>query len=332
MATPPSPAKSALKTSLPSAFAAVNAEQPPAPYPSQAEQTKYLEGRPGANARHLGVALQHAHQIQAQKDAEEMILDRTIELLALPASLSANPANPSAPDVLAFKSALAVFRPSDYDNLVMERNYEDLCGYGLCSAKNRKQGNLKGNTFHFKYGAKGSGPGGRGRSMDIVPRENLEKWCSDECAERALFIRVQLAEEPVWERRADDTRGSNIVLLEEARAKRSKSKGKGKAPASSSNQASETADVVAGIEKLDIKDPGRSRELAVERGDSTAAFRDGRVGVFIKENENAEGSSASAPQQRPEDLDGGSIEGYVPQAQREKGPIEREEPDLLDQI
>ena len=328
MATPPAPAKSTLKTSLPSAFAAVSAEQPPAPssLPSQEEQDKYLQGRPGANARHLGIALQHAHQIQAQKQAEEMILDRTIELLALPASPSANPTNPSAPDVLALKSALSVFRPSDYDNLVMERNYDDLCGYGLCPRKNRKQGDFKGDTFHFKWGAKGSGPGGRGRSMDIVSRENLEKWCSDECAERALFIRVQLAEEPIWERRAGDTRGSNIVLLEEARARqhRSKSKGKGKAP--------ETASVVAGLEKLEIRDPGRSRELAVERGDSTVAFRDGRVDVSVKENEHAAQSSASAPVQRPEDLVGGSIEGYVPQGKREKDSTEKDEPDLLDQI
>ncbi|KAJ5232574.1 Protein of unknown function DUF408 [Penicillium chermesinum] len=342
MATPPAPAKSPLKTSLPSAFAAVSAEQPPAPqpFPSQDDQEKYLQNRPGANAHHLSIAMQHAHQIQAQKESENMILDRTIELLELPTSSAADPANPVAPDVLAFKTALSVFRPSDYDNLILERNYEDLCGYGLCPRKNRKQGNLKGNTFHFKWGAKGSGPGGRGRSMDIVPREDLEKWCSDECGERALFIRVQLAEEPVWARRATDARGSNITLLEEERAKlksKRKAKGKGKAPDAADVVAGledlkiqepshSHPDVVAGLENLNIQDPDRSRKLAVERGDSAIAFRDGRVDIHIQENENASRASASAPQLRPEDALGGSIEG------REKDSATLDGPDLFDQI
>ena len=31
-----------------------------------------------------------------------------------------------------------------------------------------------------------------------MEKQKLEKWCSDECGRRALFIRVQLNKEPAW--------------------------------------------------------------------------------------------------------------------------------------
>ena len=333
MATPPISLRPVLKTSLPSAYAAVNAEQPPEPssLPSQEDQDKYLRGRPGATPRHLGIALQHAHQIQAQKDAENMILDRTIELLAIPTSPSANPAAPSPEDAQIFKSALVLFRPSDYDNLIMERNYEDLCGYGLCPRKHRKEDSAKGTTFHFKWGAKGSGPGGRGRTMDIVPRDKIEKWCSDDCAERALYIRVQLAEEPVWERRADDTRGGNIILLEEARAKRQRRQGEISPSTSTAPQSSE-AGICADMKNLKIQDPKRSRELALERGDTSATLQQGRVDVQITEKQQVANPNVMPPQMGVDDATGGSIEGYVPKEQRSPTSVDQDDGDLLDQI
>ncbi|KAJ5176100.1 uncharacterized protein N7482_001977 [Penicillium canariense] len=323
MATQQGSSKSTLKTSLPSAYAAVQAEQPvdTSQHPSQEEQEKYLSGRPRATPQHLGVALQHAHQIQAQKDAENMILDRIIELLALPSSPSADPAAPSAADAQAFKSALLDFRPSDYDSYIMERNNEDLCGYGLCRREHGNARRGKDQIFQFKWGAKGSGPGGRGRSMDIVPHEKLEKWCSDECAERALFIRVQLTEQPVWERRGNASRGMNIELLEEARAKGPKRRTEGSTSA---------AAVTAEMKNLNLQDPGRSQELAMERGDSGRSPRGARVDVRIKEKDQS--MAASAPEWRPEDATGGSIEGYVPQNRRDKDAMDLDSGDLLDQI
>ncbi|KAJ5666959.1 hypothetical protein N7462_011368 [Penicillium macrosclerotiorum] len=302
MATPQGSSHSALKTSLPSAFAAANADQPASHLPSQEEQEKYLPGRPAATPRHLGIALQHAHQIQAQKDAEDMILDRIIDLLTLPSSPSANPAAPSPADTQAFKSAIVHFTPKNYDNLITERNFEGLCGYTLCPQEHRTNGGTN-QAFSFKWGAKGSGPGGRGRSMDIVPQEQLAKWCSDECAERALFIRVQLAEEPVWGRRAADTDAIKIELLEESRAHQRKLKA----------GSSSTAAVAASLRDLKIQDPERARELAMERGDTSLPLRQGRVDVQIKEKEHNVQSTARAPQMRAEDAMGGSIEGYVPQ-------------------
>ncbi len=59
------------------------------------------------------------------------------------------------------------------------------------------------------------------RNRKVVPREKLEMWCSDQCAERALYLRVQLAEEPVlWERRAVDSLTKPPELLEEAPCRR----------------------------------------------------------------------------------------------------------------
>jgi hypothetical protein len=311
-----------LKTSLPETFAAINAQRPSPPsylHPSQEEQDRYLGGRPGATQQHLEIALQHAQQIQTQKDAEDVILNN---ILDLPSTPTADPAAPSDEDARKLKISLAPFRPSDYDNLILERNYGDLCGYSLCPKQHRKENRGKGGGFRFTYGAKGSGPGGRGRAVDIVPQDKVEKWCSDACAERALWLRVQLSEVPVWERRAGDTRGTMILLLEEARARRQK------APAATGTVSS----VADGLQNLKLGD--RSRELAIERGDTSAVVRNGRVNVDIRENERASQRAVDAPQLRPEDAMGGSIEGYVPREQQQDRPAQDQDGDIdvLDQI
>ncbi|KAJ5143837.1 uncharacterized protein N7515_002624 [Penicillium bovifimosum] len=313
----------ALKTSLPKTYAAVNAQQRPSYiHPSEEEQDKYLKARPGATQQHLEIALQHAQQIQSQKEAEDVILDRILELLELPSSSTADPATPSQEDTMKFKTSLVPFRPTDYDNLILERNFEESCGYTLCPRKHRKQKNGPGGGFQFKYGLKGSGPGGRGRSVEIVPQEQIEKWCSDACAERALFIRVQLSEKPVWERRASDTRGTTILLLEEARQKRLV------APAATSSVSS----VLNDLQGMGLGNSDRSRELAMERGDTSLTRPDGRVNVDIRENERGSQHAARAPQMRPEDANGGSIEGYMPRGQREESVDADGDRDMLDQI
>lgn len=329
MASQQGPSKPALKTSLPTAYAAVNAEQPASQsWPTLEEQEKYLQGRGKANARHLDIALQHAHQIQAQKEAEGMILDRIIDLLEIPSSPSADPTAPSAEDAQTFKSAITPFCPGDFDNLIVERNCEGLCGYGLCPRKHRKGEGGK-ESFYFKKGPKGSGPGGRGRSMDIVPREKYEKWCSDECAERALFIRVQLAEQPVWERRAGDLENMKIELLDEARARR-------KLPVAESSASASRGElsVATGMEDLNVQGTERSQDLALERGDSSRPLHGARVDIQIKEKQRAAESTATAPRLRPDDAAGGSIEGYVPQGRQDKKSTDQDDDDedLLDQI
>ncbi|KAL4938043.1 hypothetical protein BDV06DRAFT_201826 [Aspergillus oleicola] len=320
---------STLKTSLPSIHAASarqsNNTSPPKSRSSNARRSplkpKQKPSKPETDPRHLAIALHHAHRIQAQKDAQDLILDRILELLTIPSSPNADPAAPSAEDAHKFKSALVPFQPADYDNLIQERNIEGLCGYGLCPHEHRKD-NAKG-TFRVTWGAKGSGPGGRGRDMSIVPREKYEMWCSDECAERAMYIRVQLAADPVWERRGDDLRGKQLELLEEGRT------GKGKSairdPASVKevlgqldnlhmDTTPEPNAVADDISRLSFSDNDRARELAMERGDQNPALQEGRVDVQIKENLHLDGQVTS-PEMRPGDEKGGSIEGYMPREQ-----------------
>ena len=319
--------RSHLKTSLPSAHAA--STQAPSSMrraPLNSNMSRQQKGqpanKPNADPRHLAIALHHAHRIQAQKDTESLILDRILELVTFPSSPSADPASPSPEDAQAFKSALIPFQPADYDNLIQERNIEGLCGYGLCPREHRKDDSR--GTYRITWGAKGSGPGGRGRDMNIVPREKLEMWCSDECAERALYIRVQLAEEPVWERRADDARGKNLLLLEEGRA--TTRGGKGKASSSATvrqvtgqldnlhmSRTPGSSNLAGDMSKLSVHDSTHSHELALERGDANPALRAGRVDIQIQEKDNLAYEHVTAPEMRPGDDKGGSIEGYVPQ-------------------
>ncbi|KAL6238738.1 hypothetical protein BDW75DRAFT_6347 [Aspergillus navahoensis] len=315
---------SLLKTSLPSIHAASARQSntsPPKTRPSSARRSplkpKQKPLKPETDPRHLAIALHHAHRIQAQKNAQDLILDRILELLTIPSSPSANPAAPSAEDAHKFKSALTPFQPADYDNLIQERNIEGLCGYGLCPNEHRKE-NSRG-AFRITWGAKGSGPGGRGRNMNIVPKEKYEMWCSDECAERAMYVRVQLAAEPVWERRADDLRGKELLLLEEGRTAKGKSAMRDSASVKEvlgqldnlhMGTTPEPSAVADDISRLSVRDDARSLELAMERGDQNPPFHNGRVEVHIQEKIDI--GLATAPEMQPGDERGGSIEGYTP--------------------
>ncbi|CRG86760.1 hypothetical protein PISL3812_03771 [Talaromyces islandicus] len=282
----------------------------------QPTQYKHRDGR-APNPQHLAIALHHANQIQAQKDAEAFILDRILELIELPSSPSADAANPSPADAAALKAALVPFQPTDFDNLVLERNIEGRCGYTLCPREHRKEDtNAK---FRIMWGPKGSDHG-RGREMRIVSREKLEMWCSEACAERAMYLRLQLAEDPVWERRAGDGATKQVTLLEEARALRKtkkavKSEGEGQ-------QRLNVAGSVAPGDSLEAltqansapSDAEGQKQLAVERGDSNSAFQQtGRVDIQILEKEpDITSAKVAAPSLGPGDQTGGSIEGYVP--------------------
>lgn len=289
--------------------------QPNAPTTEQAKNYKYTGEKP-PNPRHLAIALQHANQIQAQKDAQALILDRILELIEFPSSESADAARPSTQDAAALKSALVPFQPADFDNLILERNIEGRCGYALCPREHRKEdSNAK---FRILWGPKGSGDNGRGREMKVVPREKLEMWCSDQCAERALYLRVQLAEEPVWERRAVDARTKPLELLEEARQAK-------KEPKKAVER--EDAGLAAKMKRLTVRDETSSaatsenaKQLALERGDTGPTFRkQGRVNVNVREKDvDLHGDIPAAPVARPGDSTGGSIEGYVPQKTHEQ--------------
>lgn len=321
------PPKSPLKNSLPTAHAASSrTPPPPSEVPgvlSESQKQQYLKSNPNADPRHLAIALQHAERIQAQKDTEALILDHILHLTTLPTNTTTDPSTPTPDDAHTFKSALRLFQPTDYDNLIQERNVEGLCGYTLCG-RDRRRGEA-GASHSIVWGAKGSGRDGRGREMNIVPREKVEMWCSDECAQRAMYVRVQLAEEPAWERRADDTRAGDIVLLEEGRRVEGKrEKGKGR-----QGPGLEATALAEDVGRLKIQDDARA--LALERGEASSATPGGKVDVRIREREQASGATRS-PELREGEEHGGSVEGHVPKAAHTTGDSDEEREDLLDQF
>lgn len=299
--------KSILKTSIPNTHAATSS------IAKEQQSSTASQKKPEPNPRHLAIALHHANQIQARKDTEALILDHIETLQALPTSTATSASSPSPTDVSTVKSALRPFQPGDYDNLILERNIDGNCGYVLCSNEHRKEDPKS--KYRVVWGEKGSGSGGRGREMKVVPKEKLEMWCSEECAERAMYLRVQLSEKPAWERHET----VEITLLEEARDKKQQaeqSKGKGKEKAVEED----TELITDKIKDMDIGvSEGKSSEqreieaknLALERG-STAARPDvAATGLDIVEK-NPDANTITAPTLNAADSQGGTVEGHLP--------------------
>lgn len=136
------------------------------------------------------IAIHHATILQHRKDIESEILESVILLSTYPLDRAPaySAASPAPSDVAGFKSNIRLFQPSDYDDLVEERNANGLCGYTLCAKPRRN-----------------AGPGGEWKITaggEIVKRRELEMWCSQMCAKRAMYVKVQLNETGAWERAA----------------------------------------------------------------------------------------------------------------------------------
>jgi RNA polymerase II-associated protein 2 len=239
MATTPSKPKGILKK-------VVSAEQ---------EAADAALSKPKVDAR--GLAVQHAQIIQHRKDLEGQILDSIITLSEHPqvriGGYSAS--NPAPPDVEDFKSHVRLFQPSDYDALIEERNVNSLCGYALCPQPNARQG--RGGQWKLV-------------SSGIVHRKELEKWCSNSCAKRALYVKVQLNETAAWERAGIPD--IVIDLLDEEK------------PAEDP-----TTQVARDLNRLKVDDEKRARAdsatLALERGDVRKKRPRGLMAPTIRENE-----------------------------------------------
>lgn len=152
---------------------AVSAGDPPAPRP--------------ADKRNLQTAVHHANVLQQRKHVEADIVRAVWDLLDFPTASDADPTRPSPADAQRFRDAVVPFQPSDYDGLIEERNHAGKCGYALCPRPKGKAPSTA--KKHFVDTAKG---------VQIVDRKQLEVWCSQDCAKRALFVKVQLNEEPAW--------------------------------------------------------------------------------------------------------------------------------------
>ena len=154
------------------------------------------------DSRHRSTALKHALALEEKKKLKARILDLVLEAYDLPTQAPSTPDKATSSDVRLFKTCLSLFQPSDFDDLVRERNIDDRCGYALCSNPNEKVQGGGNNVWNRKGG----------KEFQIVDRSELEKWCSQQCAERAGFVRAQLSTEPAWLR---DSQNNGIKLLDD---------------------------------------------------------------------------------------------------------------------
>ncbi|KAI5298294.1 hypothetical protein KEM56_004171, partial [Ascosphaera pollenicola] len=195
----------------------------------------------------------------------------------------------------------------------------------------------------------------------VVKKEEYEKWCSNECIERAMYLRLQLIEQPSWEREAQAV--PKFELLEERRLKSSSSP-KEKGEKKEAKKEEDTKTLSEKMKKLDIgnetpastttnreaaeqKKQGQA-ELAKERGDAADATKyydpdadQGEVHIIEKET-NPSTDSANPPSKL--ESGAGAIEGYEPKYKPgPKGVLRREDEagedededddnDILDQI
>jgi hypothetical protein len=247
--------------------------------------------------RNRELALHHATLIQERKDAESLILDSLEILLDFPTSPNSNSARPTPSDALRARTLLKPFTTSDFDALIEERNCSERCGYVFCS-RNRVLQNTRAKFRLLRDRHHGHA------DLKIVEKGELEKWCSDDCGKRALFIRVQLSEKPAWERSMD---GEDIEFYGEEEATR--------ATADSEGIAGLTADL---------------RQLAIERGDMRAGpSGPGMVAVAIRER-------AGTVQRPPPSMTSWTpfaIDGYTPASMRARGQEQNDDDnDMMDTI
>lgn len=239
------------------------------------------------------IAIQHARILQDRKDIEAKILDNILELLELPQTLNP-PSSPDPSDVSAFTSLIRIFQPTDYDDLIVERNLDDnKCGYALCPNKRRKY-NGAGTYKMINKGKK---------DFDIVETKELEKWCSQECTRRALWIKVQLNETAAWER----------VGLPDIEIELYPEKDNEQPAKSSSGKDSKTEPerLAAEMARLQIDQDRKAAEdqaaLALERGEEAKAAATGKVDVVVRERTVT--TAAEAPS-HSDTSKGDTIEGY----------------------
>ncbi|KAJ4264993.1 hypothetical protein NW762_005236 [Fusarium torreyae] len=203
------------------------------------------------------IAIEHAKIIQHRKDLEAEILDSLILLSEYPLVRESphNASNPAPSDIADFKAHVRLFQPSDYDDLIIERNVNELCGYSLCARPRRH-----------------TGPGGEWKiasNGNIVKREDLEKWCSKHCARRALYVKVQLNETAAWERAGIPD--IEIDLLDEDRSKET-----------------EVDRAARELGKLKLEEQRQAARdtaaLALERGDPSQD-KDKKMNITLKEKD-----------------------------------------------
>ena len=243
------------------------------PGPSSAPPKSILKKStppPTKAERDRETALYHAHLIQEQKDTESRILSSLEQLLELPSSPDADAARPLPSDVDLVRSLLQPFQPGDYDALIQERQINGSCGYVFCPRPPTRQKTTA--TFRVVAGAR------RNEELKVVPTSELERWCSDDCARRALYVKVQLDEEPAWTRAVG--RQLDIVLYHET--------SHGRTPAATEMFDDPVPDVTDDLSSLRLDERTRSKGstaqmLALERGERLAPSKSDQDDIPIHE-------------------------------------------------
>ncbi|KAH0563210.1 hypothetical protein GP486_002227 [Trichoglossum hirsutum] len=274
-------------------------KKPPArPSPSSSSLSKEEQDRQ--------IAIYHAEIIRQRKDLEFAILNATESLIELPSAATRDPADPSRDDASTVRSLLVHFQPSDYDGLIQERNIEGKCGYVLCPRPRL----LQDTEAQFRILRVGRKEGG----LKVVPRESLEKWCSEACQRRAMYVRVQLSEEPAWVREAT---AAEIVFLDEVERKRNAEAG--------DHQINKLIEEMERSQIGSDESAQKREQLARERGDETGGKE--RVIVTIKENVGSQNAPVPPSLEDDERLDNSHllVEGHLTKGQRIvglRGPLE----------
>lgn len=233
------------------------------------------------NNRNMELALQHAYLIQHRKDVEAQVLTATESLLDFPTSSSCSVAAPSPTDSTSVKQLLKPFQPSDYDSLIEERNIDGKCGYVLCPLPHQSE-NTKA-KYRMVHGSK---------VLKVIETAKLQKWCSDDCAQRAMYIRVQLSEEPAWTR--TEFTGLDIELYGETELS--------KDPSRPLN-----LDVESGVTTL-VSD---LEKLAIERGQKKRAGPSTDVTKFSLREKDTSTQVPPEPPQLSEEVVNGYLDGKV---------------------
>ena len=251
------------------------------------------ECRPPAVSREERIketAIYHANLIQQRKDVEARILAATEALLECPSSPGADPANPFFEDATLIKQLMVPFQPSDFDALIEERNINRQCGYVLCPRPNRQQ------VTSAKYRILHSGGNGAD-TLKFIQKGSLEKWCSDDCSKRALFIKIQLSNEPAWTRRHGTV--GDLMLLED------------------NDKHQDVQDQVSLINEMKHLVVSLGEEQAVEEMKTLAIDRGGGNGsgrslILAEVRENSVSDLRNLPPDGQDSVLRDSVEGYQP--------------------
>lgn len=254
--------------------------------------------------RHRRVALHHATLLQQRKEMERDILESIETLIDYPTAANATAARPSAADVSTFRTLCALFSTSDFDDLVVERKAADRCGYVFCPRPCLRDSSTRGSYYRVVRAD---------RDAKVVPREQLETWCSKECTKRAMFIKVQLSELAAWERSAAKT-ATPIRILQE-------------------NEAEDDDLLWQSMKELQLDDSAERRmmqamrELALDRNDKVDSAR-----MKMVMTANVCEKSTTRPAQAPTDTQmEDAIEGYVPKLRSGRsGQVDGEKDDDWD--